>query len=145
VSIIKAFKTALKKKEQNNWDRLYVFVDLHETIIVPSYKDAKRKDAYPYALEVLRYLKHRSDICLVLYTCSRQEHIAEYLKWFSEHDITFEFVNSSPEPNSKYADFSQKPYFNVLLDDKAGFDPEEDWLLIKNYFGYNEFLQNKSS
>jgi len=26
------------------------------------------------------------------------------------------------------------PYFNVLFEDKAGFDPEEDWAKVKQVF-----------
>jgi hypothetical protein len=36
--------------------------------------------------------------------------------------------------NSEFQDFVDKPYFNVLLDDKAGFDPDRDWVELLNYF-----------
>ena len=33
--------------------------------------------------------------------------------------------------------FEKKFYFNILLDDKAGFDPETDWSVIKEYLNKN--------
>lgn len=40
-------------------------------------------------------------------------------------------VNSNPdEKDTKTGDFSKKFYFNILLDDRAGFQPETDWLEI---------------
>ena len=35
--------------------------------------------------------------------------------------------------DTDFQDFSEKPYFNILLEDKAGFDPNKDWELILEY------------
>lgn len=41
--------------------------------------------------------------------------------------------NENPEcGNTDYADFTTKPYFNILLDDKAGMEMNSDWSLVKS-------------
>ena len=50
------------------------------------------------------------------------------------NNINFDYINENPEINSnKLSDFSKKFYFNIGLDDKCGFDAEQDWLDIYNY------------
>ncbi len=138
MSIIKAFQNAQEKKDSRGWDRIYVFVDLHETVIKPTYEDASKIVPYENALDVLTWItKNRLDIWLVIYSCSWAKDILEYLMWFKSYDIRFQYVNKTEEPNTEYACFDRKPYYNVLLDDKAGFDPETDWLLLKEYFKIN--------
>ena len=134
MSIIKAFDRAFEKKKERGWDKIYVFVDIHETMLYPTYELQGKKNFYPFAIEVLWAMTQRDDISLGLYTCSYPEEIEVYLKTFKEVGIKFEHINTNlEEKNSKYGCFDEKPYFNVLIEDKAGFDPEEDWLLIANY------------
>ena len=85
-------------------------------------------------MESLRKMSKRKDISLGLYTCSYPEEIKTYLDFFWEYRIKFEHVNvNESEKNSKYGYFNDKPYYNVLLEDKAGFDPEFDWYEIYQY------------
>lgn len=45
-----------------------------------------------------------------------------------------DFVNKNPEVvTNGYGDYSDKPYMNVILDDKAGFLPRKDWAKILRY------------
>ena len=53
------------------------------------------------------------------------------VKKFGDDGIVFNHVNKNPEVKSEgYGHYEDKPYFNVLLDDKAGFDPENHWTRI---------------
>ena len=70
---------------------------------------------------------------LIMYTCSHPEEIEKYLELFESKGIKFNYVNENPEVSgTEYGDFTGKPYMNVLLEDKAGFDAEEDWKKIGN-------------
>jgi len=138
MGILKAFDNAFQKKRERGWEKIYVFVDIHETILKPTYTDSSEKCFYKLAKETLQILSNRKDISLGLYTCSYPEEIQDYLEYFIENGIHFEHINSNlEEGNNKYACFSEKPYFNVLLDDKAGFDPEEDWRKIEVNLKHN--------
>ena len=56
-----------------------------------------------------------------------------YMKVFKENDIHFKYINENPEIDSTQGNFGyyvDKYYFNVMLDDKAGFEPETEWYQI---------------
>ena len=70
-----------------------------------------------------------------LYTCSYPKEIQEYINFFKEHDIEFTFINKNPDvENTIYGYYEDKPYFNVLFEDKAGFDAKNDWGDVLMYF-----------
>ncbi len=141
MGIVKAFDIAFKDMQRKNWDKIYVFVDLHSTAIKPNYKAGEiPTEFYENAKECLQMMSKQKEICLIMYTCSHQHEIKEYLTYFESNNIKFEYVNKNPEVTSNeggYGYYEDKPYINVLLDDKAGFDAESDWL------GVVEFLNNK--
>ena len=121
---------AFRQKVERKWHTLYVMVDAHGTIIKP-YHD--KLAFYEGAIEVLRWFSDRSDIKLILWTSSHQEEIQDLFTTLWGHGIEIDFVNKNPlEKNSKLACFDKKFYFNIILDDKAGFEPEIDWITIKS-------------
>lgn len=130
-------KNHFQAKIKRNWDKTYWAVDIHGTIIEPNYEAGNiPKKFYPYSLECLRLLSDRSDVCLILYTCSHQHEIEEYLELFRKEGINFVYVNENPEVKTEsdgYGCYDRKFYFNVLIEDKAGFDPNEDWENIYEY------------
>jgi hypothetical protein len=122
---------SLQMKVQRDWNTLYVAVDLHATLIKPYYDDIF--EFYPDAIEVIQWFNKRPDFRVILWTASYPNEIKEFLKEAKENDITFDYINENPrELNSRKGCFDDKFYFNILLDDKAGFVGETDWTLIKN-------------
>jgi len=117
--------------KDRNWEYFYVFVDVHGTILKPDY-GGLAKVYYPMAKEVLQKLSNDKRMKLVLYTCSYPNEIKEYLDIFEKDGIHFDEVNKNTDvENTRGGNFEDKPYFNVLLEDKAGFSPL-DWYII-NY------------
>lgn len=122
-------------KKVRGWPEVYFCIDLHGTII-PSGKGADDKTDtlkfYPDAKEVLQMLCRRKDVMTILWTSTPSERLPEVLTWFKENKINFTFINENPHAkNTPRGDFSKKFYFSVLLDDRAGFEPEVDWTAIK--------------
>lgn len=135
MSLIRVFDREFKKMEDRGWEKIYVFVDIHETIILPTYEMYGDIEFYPYAKDTLQMLTKSKEVSLGLYTCSYPQEIEVYLKKFKEHGIEFEHVNINNEVrNNEYGCFDYKPYYNVLLEDKAGFIGDEDWAAINIYF-----------
>lgn len=138
MSIIRAIEVnhfeAMEKKKK--WNKTYWFFDLHSTVIVPNYQYGNiPKEFYPHAKEVLQILSEREDVCLIMYTCSHPHEIKEYLKHFEENGIHFDYVNKNPEVEAEdggYGYYQDKPYMNVLFEDKAGFDAETEWELVRD-------------
>jgi hypothetical protein len=122
-----------KQMKERNWSRLYWAIDLHDVVIPGKYsKFNEGREFYPGAKEILQWLSKRQDMALILWTSSHSESIWNIVEWFTNHNVIFNWINSNPEcGNTDLCDFGKKFYFNILLDDKAGFVGETDWLLIK--------------
>lgn len=136
MSIIRAIDKCLTSMEKRGWEKVYFYFDIHETVLYPDYNNNEALKFYDHAMEVLQYLSKRKEIVIALYTCSYPKEIEKYIKFFNEHEIKFEYVNKNPDVlNTSYGFYEDKPYFNVLFEDKAGFDAENDWILVKGYFG----------
>ena len=142
-AIVRAFENAFELKEERGWDHIYVFIDIHKTIFKPTYGEKEEKfNYYEDARTALRMLSKRKDVVLGLYTCSYPSEIAKYLDKLAEDGIEFQLVNKNDmEKNTKYACFDEKPYFNVLLDDKAGFEPDVEWYRIVRYLRQEALIE----
>lgn len=139
--IDKMFKHATKHK----WYHTYWFIDLHGVISKPDYrKISKEINYYPYTKETLQYISEkRPDIVLILFTSSHPDEIEVYMDILKKDGIHFKYVNENPEindSNGSFGCYDKKPYYNVLLDDKAGFDPNSDWKEILNYLKKTIYL-----
>lgn len=126
--ITRSIKTCLRLAKEKGWDKTYWAIDIHGTILKPTYNRQVSTEFYPYAKETLQLLTLRPDIYMILFTCSYPHEIERYLVYFKQHSIHFDNVNQNAEiADGAYGYYRQKIYFNVLMDDKAGFDGEKDW------------------
>ena len=134
-SLYKVFSEQFAIKKQRNWDYLYVAIDWHDTIVPGTYSNDYSKFAYyKDCVEVLQMMSRRQDIKLILFTSSYPKYCDMLLTDLAVQFVTFDFVNcNSDVPNTETGNFSEKFYYNVLLDDKAGFQPETDWTDIKEF------------
>ena len=131
-AICDAFETAFKVSKERDWDYFYVFIDLHQTVLLPDYDKTFVSEFYPHAKRVMQKMSNRKDMKLIMYTCSHPDEIENYINLFEDSGIHFDWINENPDvAGTKYGDFTKKPYMNVLLEDKAGFDANEDWLKIE--------------
>ena len=147
MSLIKSIDNAFRKAKKKGWDCVYVLIDIHETIVKPNYsKEEIPKDFYPHAKEVLQELSDRKDIVLILYTCSWPKEIEKYFDFFAENGISFKYANENPDVKSAvggYGHYETKPYCDLLLEDKAGFDYETDWIIVRDTIRGKEPLVGK--
>jgi hypothetical protein len=127
--ITRAIKNCLENAKQKGWDKTYWAFDIHGTMLIPTFKTGVVSTVfYPYAKEVMQILSRQKNIVRILYTCSYPEEIVQYLKYFEAFDIRFDYVNENPDVcTGAYGHYDRKFYFNVLFEDKAGFDPLSDW------------------
>lgn len=133
--IVKQFIKQFEVSSKKGWDKIYVGVDLHETVLKPSWTATLDKEFYNDAKETLLLMSKSKNICLILWSCSLKELNQKYSEYFRENGIIFDYINENPEVTStEYADFDTKLYFNVGLDDKFGFDIDEDWPALLEYF-----------
>lgn len=129
-NIANSFKT----KKKRGWDRTFWAIDIHDTICKSTYKpNVSEYRFFKGAKKILQYLSKREDIVLILSTCSHGKAIFEIECWLAKNGIYFRYINCNPEVgNNKLSNFGDKYYFNVLLDDKAGFEGYRDWRLVEH-------------
>jgi hypothetical protein len=129
---------AFNEKKRKGWEKLYWSIDFHDVIVKGTYtRFNDGKEFYPFAHEVLKNLCNRrerlDDTRLILWSPMHEDAMREVDRWLIRNNIIFDFVNANPEcGNTELCDFSKKFYFNILLEDKAGFEGEKDWQLIKS-------------
>jgi hypothetical protein len=141
--IAKMFEHSFEKE----WFETYWCFDVHGVIFRPNYrKDHLHAEFYPYAKETLQLLSERPDIILIMSTSSYPSEIEFYNGVLKDNGINFKYINENPEIDStkgNFGDYSQKYYFNVLFEDKAGFSPDEDWLPVYLLLKYYEEINYK--
>lgn len=126
--IIDAIQKSRASFVEKGWSKMYWAFDIHGTILKPTNSSRISDEFYPHAKEVLQKLQGIQGTVLILYTCSYPHEIAQYIDYFRTHGIVFDYINSNPEVvDGAYGYYQDKPYFNVLLDDKAGFDADTEW------------------
>ena len=131
MSIAGAFKNAFLRKQEKGWEKIYVIVDIHDTILHACYEKAEDYEYFPGAKEALQIMSSRDDICLILWSGSPIEILENYRARFTADGIHFEYLNENPEvANSTFQNFDKKLYFNVGIDDRFGFDPNTDWEVV---------------
>lgn len=129
-TMTKWIERMFNRAKEKHWYETYWCIDIHGTISCPDYRRTEKSILYyPYAKETLKLLTDRDDIVLILFTSSYPNEIEKYISDFAKDDIHFNYVNENPEINTSdsFGYYDKKMYFNVLFDDKAGFDPYDEW------------------
>lgn len=133
--------------KKNEWFETYWAIDIHGVISKPDYRrKSKIINYYPYAKETLQLLSDRDDVIMFLFTSSYPDEIKKYIEIFEKDGIKFNFINENPDiktENGYFGYYKYKPYYNVLLEDKAGFLPYKDWKYIFKYFKKTKYRPNK--
>ena len=112
---------------------IYWNVDLHGVCFQSNYANSEYLWINDDCIKCLQEISNNHISRLILWSsCHIQEQI-KIKEFMRKHDIHVDFFNENPlVENTHYADFSKKYYFSILLDDKAGFEPDKDWFDILN-------------
>lgn len=141
--IFKAIGKQYQKAVERGWDKMYWAIDLHETLTPPTYvmEDAKQGIAmYPGAADMLNDIMSLEKNRIILWSSQTNQQMIDHKRaLFPIEQWSRVHLNRNPEEGSTdYAYFGDKFYFNVLLDDKAGFDPEIDIYAVRYAIAYYE-------
>ena len=131
--IIKAIKRAYSLKSEK-YSYVYWSIDLHGVCFTSNYKTDEYQWINDTCHEALRLIS--SDPCsrIILWSSCFPREFPNIIKFFESYGIRVDYFNENPlMKNTEYGCFDKKFYFSVLIDDKAGFDPETDWQVVKDY------------
>lgn len=134
MSIIKAVDRAYRVMAERNWDTIYWAIDLHGVCLHSNYRSGEYGWINLDALKGLQAISRRPESKIILWSSVYPEEQVHIREFFRKHGVWVDGFNRNPhEGNTVVSDFRDKFYFSVLLDDKAGFDPETDWEKITDY------------
>jgi hypothetical protein len=115
--------------KERKYDYIILYLDVHSTTLFPDYNGMAKK-YYPMAKETLQKITNDKRIKLVLYTCSYPNEIEEYVEFFKKDGIIFDGINDYFVENTRGGFFENKPYFNILFEDKGGYIGIHDWYVV---------------
>jgi len=134
MNIIKTFDAAFQKMKERKWEKIYVLIDIHDTIFEACYHNKEEYKWFPYAKECLDLMSCCKNISLILWSSTYPHLLYEYNNFFKNNGIKFDFINkNTSEENTTLSCFDEKTYFNVGIDDKFGFEGNKDWKEIYEY------------
>ena len=129
-----AIERAYKTLDERNWDKIFVGLDLHGTVMDSNYKDANGS-LLKVALEPLQKISNLPEVSIILFSCCYEKDYETYLKLFHDNGINVDYFNENPAvENTRAGCFDKKFYYSILLDDKAGFNPDKDWNVVRKSF-----------
>lgn len=133
--IIKAIRRAYEIKKQRGWDKVYWAIDLHGVCLKSNYENGGYEFINEDAIYGLQAISNANENRLILWSSCYQKEQLKIIDFMEDHAILVDHFNCNPEErNTKTGCFEDKFYFSILLDDKAGFDPETDWKEIINFY-----------
>jgi hypothetical protein len=124
------FAREIDKAISRKWDSIYIAIDIHGVLCESTYSD--EITPIENAFGALRKMEEEFPmIKKIIWSSTSEPQLSKIVKVFADQGITFISKNENPEvPDDN---FKGKFYFNILLDDKAGFDPDVDWADIEKY------------
>ena len=85
-------------------------------------------------IEALQYISSLPETKIIIWSSAFEDDVKRVFELFEQHNITPHFFNENPlVENTSTGNFDKKFYFSLLLDDKAGFDPDVDWRMVKMF------------
>ena len=136
--LIKYLDKLFQLKKEKGWKYLYFMIDIHNTVIKPTYDKSLEFEFFPYASECLQMLCKKDDVKLIMWTSSYHDVCEKYREEFRKYDVIFDYVNENPEmKNDDIRCLDSKFYYDLGIDDKFGFDAETDWKPLYDYIIHN--------
>jgi hypothetical protein len=133
--IVKAVERAYRVMAERGYDTVYWAVDLHGVCLASNYASGGYQWLNGDVPRVLKLLSDRPENKIILWSSVYPEEKSDIIGFFRHHGIeVWDFNGNDSEPNTKVSCFNEKFYFSVLLDDKAGFDPDTDWKAIEQFY-----------
>lgn len=146
MSIVRAVAKAYAVMQARNWDTVYWAVDLHGVCLKSNYKTDSYEWINEASLRALKVIASLPESRIILWSSVHPEEMSNIIEFFREQGIVVhDFNKNIREKSNDVSCFDKKFYFSVLLDDKAGFDPDTDWDAIAYYLQTKQAVKKLQS
>jgi len=130
--IYEAIIRAYKLMRERRWDTIYWAIDLHGVCMRSNYKTGEHEFLSQEAVDTLKMISDRPESKIILWSSVHEDQKVPIINMFEDRGIMIHHFNKNPyEVSTSVSCFDEKFYFSVLLDDKAGFNPEKDWMAVR--------------
>lgn len=127
MSILRAIDRAYRVSQERGWDRIYWSLDLHGTVLEGNYIPGEYQWLSPEIPEILKRISEFDETHFIIWTSMHQHEMPAIRRLFADAGVSIFAVNDNPnEKSTTTGCFDQKFYTSIIVDDKAGFDPN-DW------------------
>lgn len=134
MSIIKAISRAYEYANQRKYPKIYIALDLHGVCFRSNYEQGGYTWINDQVVRALRSISNQSEVVIILFSSCHPEEQPIIMQFFADNGIKVAYFNENPEcSNSKSGCFDSKFYYSIVIDDKAGFDPDE-WEEVASFF-----------
>ena len=134
---INVFKSLVKKYKF--FGSLYIGVDFDNTLLPYGETEITEGSGHNQIIDILKWCK-QVGFKLCLWSLSTdKENLKWKINWCKKHGIEMDYINDSPLMK-EYGNVTNKPHFNLLLDDVAGL--EETYSILVNLC---EYIENQES
>lgn len=124
--ITRAIERAYSILSERKWDTVYWAVDLHGTVLKSNYEQGGYEFINQAARNALRYISKLPETKIILWSSVHDAEWPAIVEFLNEAGVQVFATNENPDvPNTDTGNFTDKFYFSVLVDDKAGFHPDE--------------------
>ena len=131
MSISTAITRAYEVMHLRNWDTIYWAVDLHGVCMKSNYEEGVHEFISQDAVDTLRLISSLPESKIILWSSAYDDQKPAIIEAFAREKIEiFDFNQNLEAADTKTGCFQEKFYFSILLDDKAGFEPETDWAVV---------------
>jgi hypothetical protein len=129
--ISKAISRAYQTMVERKWSTIYWAIDLHGTCLKSNYKSTDFEFVNQECIDALRFISSLPETSIIIWSSCYDRDLDKVWAMFKDHGINPQYFNENTAvENTATGDFERKFYFSVLLDDKAGFDPDVDWKIV---------------
>lgn len=126
MSIVRAIERAYRITAERGWDRVYWALDLHGTCISSNYQKGVYSWLTPECGPILKEISQLPETNLIVWSSLHDSDKIGIATFFKEAGVKIIGINENPlEKSTDTGCFDQKFYMSIIVDDKAGFDPDE--------------------
>ena len=140
-----ALLKSFEKAKVDLVDKFYIAINIENAI----FKDPENNNMYCYpidpyknALEILSKISKRDDIKIIFISNIDNYFISKIFHFLKKNGLESNYLfGENPEvtyANKKYF----KPnnfYYNILLDERSGFNPTIDWVVLDEFLDKNKY------
>ena len=115
-------------------DTIFWCIDLHGVCLASNYVSNEYGFINEDCVTALKMITACKYSKVILWSSCHVAEQANIINFFNSNGIRVDYFNENPLcKNTTYGCFDTKFYFSVLIDDKAGFDPDVHWKEVIEY------------